>query len=437
MQAMVRQRRADLPVEQSSKKALAWLSLGRLAVATATVLGITCCESPTQPPLKSKPTGHPLGAAYDLTRPTNESKKEDFYAFYDGTGLARFMDGKNWVGLFDYNKRVALIGDNRTQTYVKSVIDPVKFPAVADDNDPAVKKGRSLGTGLVRQFPCHKWKILVDDLACEVWTDDFDRFPVYYTTNSGNDTVTWTVKNCWVDPSVLRVPGYFTLEDFIELTAVHEVSPETLDWLRQFDKNNSAERVYLTNGQDAALTKIASLPGVQALDVDARARITNAGLAALHSMHALKVLRIDDPGITDSGLTKLALVPEIKSLQLHSPRLHDSMFTKFKGLHKLQKLSLSDTAVTGSGFKELCKLPSLQVLDLAKTKVTDAHLANLAKCPALKELRLDGNYVTMQGLKHLAAIKTLKSVSVIDCGITDKDLAGFSSHFKVRVRYTD
>lgn len=394
------------------------------------------CSPVAAPKLKSKPTGHPLGAAYDVTRADNKGTR-DLYAFYDGTGLARFMDGGNWVGLFDYNKRTALFGDTRTMTYVRGDIDPVKFPAVVDDNDPMVKNGKSLGTGVVRQFPCHKWKFILDGLACEVWTDDFDRFPVYYSTNSGAETVNWTVRNCWVDPSVLKVPGYFTLEDFVELKRVPEPDRDTVKWLQQFDRNNSVERIYLTSGQDDTLAKVASIPGVQALDLNAHVRVTNSGLSVLSEMHDLKVLRIDGSQITEAGLTKLVSLPALKSLQLHSPRLQDSVLLKLKGLSKLERLSLCETSVTGHGFKELCKLPSLQVLDLAKTKITDAHLANLSKCAALKDLRLDGNVITLQGLKNLLPIKSLKTVSALETGLTDEQISNFKSQFKVRLRYTD
>lgn len=405
-------------------------------IVTATVLVLASCSAPPASKLKSKPTGHPLGAAYDLTRPDDESRK-DFYAFYDGTGIARFMDGKNWVGLFDYNKRTALFGDTRTSTFVRGEIDPVHFPAVIDDTDATAKKAKSLGTGVVRQFPCHKWKLMMDDLACEVWTDDFDRFPVYYTTNSGTETLTWTVKNCWVDPSVLKVKGYFTLEDFIELERATDAAPDTVHWFRQFDKDNCAERVYLTSGQDATLARVSTVPSVQALDIGGHCKITNHGMSVLGNMHNLKVLRVDEAAITDAGLVKLNTLHNLKSLQLHGSKLHDSMLAKLKGLNKLERLSLAETAVTGHSFKEFCNLPALQSLDLAKTKITDASLAALSKCAALKELRLDGNYITVQGLKHLQAIKSLKVVSAMDTGLADEDLDGFTAHFKVRLRYAE
>lgn len=406
-----------------------------VGISAAVVAG--CSSSSSQ--LKSQPTGHPLGAAYEISRA--DQPVSDFYAFYDGTGVARFVDGKNWVGLFDYNKRTALLGDQRTLTYVKAEIDPVKFPVIIDESEAATKHAQSIGTGVVRNFPCHKWKVLADGLSCEIWTDDFDRFPVFYTTNSGNDTVTWTVKNCWVEPAVLSVPGFFTLENFFELEPADDVQPAALKRLKSLAPDNSAERVYLkgATATDAALDEVSKVPSVQALDIDRSAKITNRGLAALSKMSNLKVLRIDEPAVTDVGLTKVAMMPSLISLQLTSPVVRDSALVGLRHLDHLQHLSLAETAVTGRGLKELVRFPALHTLDLAKTRVTDASLANLAKCTALKELRLDGTHVSLAGLKHLRAIKSLKSVSVIgtEPPITEEELAGFKSHFFVRLRYTD
>lgn len=400
------------------------------------VLVAGCTSSSSQ--LKSEPTGHPLGAAYELSRA--DQPVSDFYAFYDGKGIARFVDGKNWVGLFDYNKRTALLGDQRTLTFVKGDIDPIKFPVIIDESEAHAKHAESLGTGVVRNFPCHKWKLLQNGLSCEVWTDDFDRFPVFYTTNSGNDTVTWTVKNCWVEPAVLSVPGFFTLDNFFELEPA-EALPAVLKRLKTFSPDNSAERVYLRGAaaNDAALEEVSKVASVQALDIDRSARVTNHGLSALSRMHNLRVLRIDEAAITDAGLSKIAMMPSVISLQLTSPMVRDSALSGFKHLDHLQHLSLAETGVTGRGLKELVRFPSLHTLDLAKTRVTDASLSNLAKCPALKELRLDGTHISVKGLKQLGAIKSLKCVSVIgtDPPISEEELASLKSRFKVRLRYTD
>lgn len=415
-----------------------------LTVSVALIAG--CTSSSSQ--LKSQPTGHPLGAAYELTKSnfmeggagTSGTTTSDFYAFYNGTGIARFVDGKNWVGLFDYSKRNALIGDLRTLTYVPSGIDPVKFPVIADESEAASFKAQSLGTGVVRNFPCHKWKVVVDGLACEIWTDDFDRFPVYYTTNSGNDTITWTVKNCWVEPAVLSVPGFFTLDNFVALQP-GTCEPHILKRLKGLDANNCPERAYLKGAAatDAVLDEISSNSSLQALDLDRSARISNKGLASLSKMHNLKVLRIDEPAITDAGIARISMVPSLVSLQLYAPPLHDSALTGLKKLDNLHHLSLAETSVNGKALKELSRFPKLRSLDLAKTHVNDASLASLSKCQSLTELRLDGTRIGINGLKNLATVKSLKTVSIIgsETPISDEELAAQKFHFKVRLRYTD
>ena len=105
-------------------------------------------------------------------------------------------------------------------------------------------------------------------------------------------------------------------------------------------------------------------------DHTADSEVTDAGLAHLAGLTALRVLYIRDTPVTDTDLAYL------------------SGLTTLEGLG----LGLGGTQVTDAGLAHLTGLPSLRMLVLYDTEVTAAGLVHFQKMPALSWLELNGGY---------------------------------------------
>lgn len=75
-------------------------------------------------------------------------------------------------------------------------------------------------------------------------------------------------------------------------------------------------------------------------------KVTDAGLARLATMPALRQLRLDRTQITDEGLSHLTGLPRLESLNLHTTAVTDVGIATLAGLPKLRRLYVWQTAVT-------------------------------------------------------------------------------------------
>lgn len=75
-------------------------------------------------------------------------------------------------------------------------------------------------------------------------------------------------------------------------------------------------------------------------------KVTDAGLAQLAAMPALRQLRLDRTQITDGGLDNLMGLPRLESLNLHTTAVTDAGIATLAGLPKLRRLYVWQTGVT-------------------------------------------------------------------------------------------
>jgi len=116
--------------------------------------------------------------------------------------------------------------------------------------------------------------------------------------------------------------------------------------------------------------------------------VTDADLASVGNMRALRVLLLNGTQVVDAGLEHLKGLTSLQTLGLAGTKVTDAGLEHLKGLTSLQTLSLGGTQVTDAGLEHLKGLTSLQRLSLDGTRVTDAAVASLrAALPNLQIYR--------------------------------------------------
>jgi formylglycine-generating enzyme required for sulfatase activity/Leucine-rich repeat (LRR) protein len=108
-------------------------------------------------------------------------------------------------------------------------------------------------------------------------------------------------------------------------------------------------------------------------------QISDAGLAHLHDLKALKRLVLSRCQISGPGLAHLKKLPNLAELHLGSSLLTTPDLQVVSDLKKLERLNLAGSSISDEGLKHLHGLTNLQELDLRQTKVTAAAKATLQK----------------------------------------------------------
>lgn len=113
---------------------------------------------------------------------------------------------------------------------------------------------------------------------------------------------------------------------------------------------------------DGGLDVLAPISGqIVSLDL-ARTKVTDAGLAKLGGMKALKELHLENTGISDAGLDHLKALNQLEYLNLYNTKVTDAGLTKLAALGKLKALYLWQSGVTKSGVAALkAKLPNTHI----------------------------------------------------------------------------
>ena len=100
--------------------------------------------------------------------------------------------------------------------------------------------------------------------------------------------------------------------------------------------------------------------------------IQGASLKYLKNLTHLENLGLpQDTSVTDADLAYLSRLAALRQLNLHDPRITDSGLVAVKNLTALTVLRLSGTHVTTAGLKNVRAMTSLKFLDLARTLVND------------------------------------------------------------------
>jgi len=232
------------------------------------------------------------------------------------------------------------------------------------------------------------------------------------------------------------------------------------------DEKGNAQSVHLTRAgySDRTLAHVRRLETVEELDL-LGTRVTAEGLAALKGHPKLHTLILEDNyRITDAGLAHLKDLPALKSLKLRrvslpdpgygplrdealvwvgqltnleelevSGAITDAGLTHLKGLTKLRRVVLATEMgpaywdflkglprleylrpgpITDETMAELKQLHSLKDLDLSAARITDRGMADLGTMRQLTRLNLPGTRVSRESLVHLRELTNLECLSL-------------------------
>jgi hypothetical protein len=108
---------------------------------------------------------------------------------------------------------------------------------------------------------------------------------------------------------------------------------------------------------------------------------SDVGMPAVASIKGLTLLHLNHDRITDAGLAAMVNHPALETLMFSpqmTPRLTDASLATVATLKALKELTINDTVLTyDGGLKYLKMLPKLERLTFGKVGITDADLAKL------------------------------------------------------------
>lgn len=126
--------------------------------------------------------------------------------------------------------------------------------------------------------------------------------------------------------------------------------------------------------------------------------------------------------MTDAVLASVATVDGVETLDLSGSRaVTDDGILTLARLTSLASLDLSGTAVTDRGLAVLRSLPALRVLSLSGTRVTDAGIAELSHCDELERVHLHGTHTGDAAIRALAGKRRLRWLATGE-RVTDRGL---------------
>jgi len=141
-------------------------------------------------------------------------------------------------------------------------------------------------------------------------------------------------------------------------------------------------------------------------------RATNASLARLEGLTALRTLKLDNTNITRGGLEHLAGLTALEVLSLAGTGISDDDVVHLERLRNLARLDLRGTQVADAGLEHLQGMTALEDLSICDTQVTDAGLQHLRGLTGLKRLSLEDGQITTASIKHLEALSGLERILV-------------------------
>jgi hypothetical protein len=180
--------------------------------------------------------------------------------------------------------------------------------------------------------------------------------------------------------------------------------------------------------------------------------VSDALLARLEELTALRSLSLNGTNVTDAGLGYVSRVPNLRDLSLYSTLVTDAGLEHLKRMSSLQHVNVAGndasigqpgipeaysssglarqasparslgTIVTDVGLGHLRGLSDLQSLCLQGTQITDAGLQSLAELTSLGSLDLRDTRVTDAGLEHLTGLTKLQDLLLTNTEVSDRGL---------------
>jgi hypothetical protein len=163
-------------------------------------------------------------------------------------------------------------------------------------------------------------------------------------------------------------------------------------------------------GGDADLEQVKRLPSVRELDCTEVRGVTDAGLAKLAGLPALRVIKLERTSVTDAGMAQL------------------------QKIRNLEDLDLKRTGITAAGYKEVGKFSGLKRLRVVYNKFDDDCLQAIKDLKNLELLDMqDCNLPTEKGLMVLQGFPKLRNVRMYGPNINDKVIGYLNGAKDMRV----
>ncbi|CAI5476429.1 unnamed protein product [Closterium sp. Yama58-4] len=168
---------------------------------------------------------------------------------------------------------------------------------------------------------------------------------------------------------------------------------------------------------DDALSKVATLSSLTALNLRESSGFTEAGVRGLSCLTALTYLNVRGTATADAALEGVARLEKLQDLVLNQTKITDVGIAKLQGLSALKTLYIGSVSITSASMVHVGKLTSLERLALHGTGVREDGLRHLTALTALKLFTLPPG-MTDSGMKLLRNMKALETVGIWKARVT-------------------
>lgn len=227
----------------------------------------------------------------------------------------------------------------------------------------------------------------------------------------------------------IRVPVGYDIRLDIDPKAAADLSPLATP---QLETDLIMLNLAKTAVTDASLAPLKGLAAMKVLNLSVT-EIGDAGLAHLAGLANMETLYIDDTRVTDAGLAHVRRMTRLVHLNLAdtSPaagkqpmdRIHDAGLANLQALGAIQYLNLEGAPITDAGLQSVKNLMLPYYINLSYTKVTDAGLPALKGMRRLRDFYLRGTAISDEGVKNFLDHPQIEILDLNGTKITEKALA--------------
>lgn len=176
-----------------------------------------------------------------------------------------------------------------------------------------------------------------------------------------------------------------------------KLPPDTFDYIKlQFMSMADNE----DGLSDRAMPYIHHLSGLQSIDLD-NSETTDAGLAKLGSMPALRALTMDSTMVKGPGLKQLK-APRLIMLRVGRSQVDNESLSSLQQFPLLENLGMVHVGLDLKGLSHIAKCHNLHNLELGENRIDDSAVPFLLQLKKLKSISVKQTGITIKGLERLA-----------------------------------